>query len=100
MNIRLSKDRSGCKMSLQSLKGCLTFIGPLKFDPLLQQLGHGLSNFGKILDEMTVIPRKSEKALDFRDSLGLHPIEYLLHLAWVNRDTILIKYVPKKSHFT
>src|SRR6266540_3162287 len=84
MNIWLSKDRSGCKTSLQSLKGCLTFISPLKFDPLLQQLSHGFGNFGKVLDETVVISRKSEKALNFRDHLGLYPIEYLFHLAWVN----------------
>src|SRR5438105_3242279 len=65
MDIQLSKDGSSCEVSLQSLKGHLTFIGPLKFDPLLQQLGHGLSNFGKILDKTVVIPRKSEKAPNF-----------------------------------
>jgi hypothetical protein len=54
-DIRQGKNRSGGKLLFQSLETKLTLGCPLKLIGLLQEVGHGLSYLGEVLDKSAIV---------------------------------------------
>jgi hypothetical protein len=99
VNIRLSENGSGSETIFESLEGFLTSLGPFELDPILQQLGHRLGNFRKILYEPAVVSRKSKKTPDIGDTSRLFPFKNILHFARIDGNAILRENMTKKGYF-
>src|SRR5579862_3258595 len=57
----------------QGLLGVLMVFGPFENSSFLQEFGQGLSDFCVVLDELPVVPCKSEKSAQFSDILDSGP---------------------------
>jgi hypothetical protein len=99
VNIWLSENGGGSKTIFESLEGFLTSLGPFELDPILQQLGHRLGNFRKILYEPVVVSRKPKKTPDIGDTSRLLPFKNILQFARIHNNTILRENMTKKGYF-
>src|SRR3954470_16021696 len=87
------------ELVLESLETFLTFIGPLKLDTFVKQIGQRLGNLGEVLDKTTAIASEAEETSDLFDSLRRGPVKNSLDTFGVDGNAILGNYMTKVGYF-